>query len=73
MMLADIGADVIRVEPCHDIDMFRLFGHTQGRTSGENASATFHMLNCNKLGIALDLIHEGAREHILRLRESAMQ
>ena len=67
-MLADLGAEVIKIESHRHIDMLRLFApYAEGRSVHEDASATFHALNRNKLGIALDLEHEEARELVKRL------
>jgi len=68
MMLADMGAEVIKVESHRHIDMLRVFApYAEGRSVSEDASATFHALNRNKLGIALDLGHEEARQLVKRL------
>jgi crotonobetainyl-CoA:carnitine CoA-transferase CaiB-like acyl-CoA transferase len=67
MMLADMGADVIKVErlPGGD-DTRRTVPPTLG---GE--SAAFMMMNRNKRGIALDLRHEKGRQLLRRLVQSA--
>ncbi len=68
MLLADMGAEIIKVESRRHIDMLRLFApYAEGRSVSEDASATFHALNRNKLGIALDLGHEDARQLVMRL------
>ena len=55
MMLADLGADVIKVESL-DGDHGRQFASVAGVVSGlEGSSAYFESLNRNKQGIALDL------------------
>ena len=51
MMLADMGADVIKVEKLPGGDDSR--GYREPRVNG--VSAPFMMLNRNKRGIALDL------------------
>ena len=51
MMLADLGADVVKVEKLPGGDDAR--GYREPRVNGE--SAPFMMLNRNKRGIALDL------------------
>lgn len=57
MMLADLGAEVIKVESL-DGDHGRQFGTVAGVPSAiEGSSAYFESLNRNKLGIALDLKH----------------
>ena len=50
MMLADLGADVLRVEAPHRPDMVRLLPPFDGETSGWHG-----VLNRNKRSIALDL------------------
>lgn len=66
MMLADMGADVIKVEKATGDDTRRMVPPTIG---GE--SAAFLMMNRNKRGIVLNLKTEGGREALLRLvRES---
>ena len=59
-MLADMGADVIKIEPPDTGDL--------GRVNGE---AYFHHLNRGKRGIALDLKNEAGKETFLRLVETA--
>ena len=57
MMLADLGAQVIKVESL-DGDHGRQFASVAGVLSGlEGSSAYFESLNRNKIGIALDLKH----------------
>src|SRR6478735_8802518 len=63
MMLADMGADVIKVEKLPGGDDTRAFGGP--RING--ASAPFLMMNRNKRGIALNLKHEHGREILLRV------
>jgi crotonobetainyl-CoA:carnitine CoA-transferase CaiB-like acyl-CoA transferase len=53
MMLADLGADVIKVEKVPDGDDTRRF--TPPEVNGE--SSAFMMMNRNKRGLALDLKH----------------
>ena len=59
-MLADMGADVIKIEPPDTGDL--------GRVNGD---AYFNHLNRNKRGISLDLKNESGREAFLRLAETA--
>ncbi|MBI3451535.1 MAG: CoA transferase [Rhodospirillales bacterium] len=63
LMLADLGADVIKVErlPGGD-DTRRMVPPTQG-----SESAAFMMMNRNKRGIALDLKTAGGKEALTRL------
>jgi len=66
-MLADMGADVIKVEPVAEGDATR--GFRPPELDGE--SAAFMMLNRNKRGVALDLKSEGGLEVARRLVERA--
>ena len=66
-MLADMGADVIKVEPVAGGDATRHFRPPD--LDGE--SAAFMMLNRNKRGVALDLKSEGGLQVALRLMERA--
>jgi crotonobetainyl-CoA:carnitine CoA-transferase CaiB-like acyl-CoA transferase len=68
MMLADLGADVIKVEPVGSGDSARRsFGP---RMKGEDTAA-FLAVNRNKRGIALDLKTEEGRELLRRMVEDA--
>ncbi len=67
MMLADLGADVIKVEKLNGGDDAR--GYREPRVNG--VSAPFMMLNRNKRGIGLDLKHPKGRDVLLRLVERA--
>jgi len=67
MMLADLGADVIKVEKLPGGDDSR--GYREPRVGG--VSAPFMVLNRNKRGIALDLKHPKGKAVLLRLVESA--
>ena len=66
MLLADQGADVIKVESVHAPDMARGAGH------GENQfTAIFLNNNRNKRGITLDLKSDDGREILLKLAATA--
>src|SRR6185369_4243588 len=67
MMLADMGADVIKVEKLPGGDDAR--GYREPRVNG--VSAPFMMLNRNKRGIAIDLKRPEGREILLRLVKDA--
>ncbi len=67
LMLADMGADVIKVEKVPDGDDTRR--STPPRVGDE--SAAFMMMNRNKRGIALDLKKEGGRSVLQRLLAGA--
>ena len=64
--LADLGAEVIKIEDPQVGD----YARTLGTGKGED-SAYFRMINRNKLGLCLDLKKPGAAEVFLRLAESA--
>ncbi|MCB1519954.1 MAG: CoA transferase [Hyphomicrobiaceae bacterium] len=67
LMLADMGADVIKVEKTEGGDDTRRF--LPPDIHGE--SAAFMMMNRNKRGIALDLKTSAAREALLRMLTTA--
>ena len=66
-MLADMGADVIKVERVPDGDDTRRF--LPPDIEGE--SAAFMMMNRNKRGVAIDLKNEAGRGVLLKMLESA--
>ena len=63
MMLADLGADVVKVEKLPGGDDSR--SYREPRVNG--VSAPFLMMNRNKRGIAVDLKHPQGRAILLRL------
>lgn len=65
-ILADYGADVIKVEPLAG-DVMRYGGHMRNPGMG----ALFMQINRNKRSIALDVKKEAGRAALLRLCESA--
>lgn len=67
MMLADMGADVIKVEKTPDGDDSRRFAPLL--SCGESAS--FMIVNRNKRGIGLNLKTEGGRDVLRRLLKDA--
>jgi hypothetical protein len=67
MMLADMGADVVKVEKLPGGDDSR--GYREPRVNG--VSAPFLILNRNKRGMALNLKHARGREVLLRLVRGA--
>jgi crotonobetainyl-CoA:carnitine CoA-transferase CaiB-like acyl-CoA transferase len=67
LMLADLGADVIKVEKAQGGDDSRRF--LPPDINGEPAA--FMMMNRNKRGIALDLKSEGGKEVLRRLVKDA--
>jgi len=71
--LADMGADVIKVESCVRFDWWRSWEATPEwiRDDGAEKSSAFNMVNRNKRAITLDLEHASGRELLLRLVASA--
>ena len=67
MLLADMGADVVKVEKLPGGDDSR--SYSEPRINGE--SAPFMMLNRNKRGIAIDLKKPAGRDVLLRMVRSA--
>jgi crotonobetainyl-CoA:carnitine CoA-transferase CaiB-like acyl-CoA transferase len=67
MMLADMGADVIKVEKLPGGDDSR--GYREPRVNG--VSAPFMILNRNKRGIAINLKEPKGREVLLRMVKDA--
>jgi crotonobetainyl-CoA:carnitine CoA-transferase CaiB-like acyl-CoA transferase len=73
-MLADLGADVIKVESASRPDTFRAWqsnppahGTTQPTDDPWNLTHTFNMVNRNKRGICLDLKHPRGHDLAMRL------
>jgi crotonobetainyl-CoA:carnitine CoA-transferase CaiB-like acyl-CoA transferase len=67
MMLADMGADVVKIEKLPGGDDAR--GYREPRVNG--VSAPFMILNRNKRGVALNLKHAQGREILLRMVKDA--
>ena len=65
-ILADQGADVIKVEPPGAGDVLRAVGSSRGGMSG-----LFHVANRGKRSLALNLAHEAGRELLRELVASA--
>jgi crotonobetainyl-CoA:carnitine CoA-transferase CaiB-like acyl-CoA transferase len=70
MMLADLGADVVKVEP-PDGDPQRWLGPFTREDEERRIGAAFGSYNRNKRGIALDLSTPEGREALLGLVETA--
>jgi crotonobetainyl-CoA:carnitine CoA-transferase CaiB-like acyl-CoA transferase len=71
-LLADLGAEVIKVEPPHRLDQTRaLFGHPffENDPSGEwwDRSGPFHVVNRGKRSLTLDLSQPEGREVLREL------
>jgi succinate---hydroxymethylglutarate CoA-transferase len=65
--LADLGAEVIKIEPPDGGDMSRQVGPHFLGGYGSDASLFFQAFNRNKRSLTLDLAHPGAREILHRL------
>jgi crotonobetainyl-CoA:carnitine CoA-transferase CaiB-like acyl-CoA transferase len=67
--LADNGAEVIKVESCRHFDWWRGWEATQAfiDDNGAEKSAAFNMVNRNKFGITLDLLHPTGKALLKRL------
>jgi crotonobetainyl-CoA:carnitine CoA-transferase CaiB-like acyl-CoA transferase len=70
MLLADLGADVIKVEPPAG-DLTRKMGPLPPDTKGCDYGGYFASVNRNKRGIVLDLKNEADREALLKLVDTA--
>ncbi|WP_283134130.1 CaiB/BaiF CoA transferase family protein [Rhizohabitans arisaemae] len=66
MMLADLGADVIKVEPPGG-DLTRWMGPRRDGDGPEALGGYFQSVNRNKRGIVLDLKTEAGKESLFRL------
>ena len=67
--LADLGADVIKVESCENFDWWRSWEATQVwiDEDGAEKSPAFNSVNRNNRNITLDLSHPEGRELLLKL------
>jgi benzylsuccinate CoA-transferase BbsF subunit len=68
-MLADMGAQVIRLESCQRLESYRTDSLYQNDVSGEfwNRGANFYEQNRNKLGFTLDLSRAEGLATLIRL------
>jgi crotonobetainyl-CoA:carnitine CoA-transferase CaiB-like acyl-CoA transferase len=69
-MLADLGAEVIKIEPPGHGDMQRILGSIPPNPHAD-ANYCWHMANRNKRGMAIDLKSAGGAEVLRRLVEWA--
>jgi crotonobetainyl-CoA:carnitine CoA-transferase CaiB-like acyl-CoA transferase len=69
-MLADFGADVIKIEPPGAGDMQRILGSIPPNPHAD-ANYSWHMANRNKRGMAIDLKSTGGTQILRRLVEWA--
>ena len=67
--LADLGADVIKVESCERFDWWRSWEATPAwiEDDGAEKSVAFNMVNRNKRAITLDLEHPEGKRLLLEL------
>ncbi|MBI3965369.1 MAG: CoA transferase [Chloroflexi bacterium] len=70
-LLADLGADVLKIEPPGKGDLARAHGPFPGNRPDPERSGLFLYLNANKRGITLDLRQPGDREQLRMLVETA--
>jgi benzylsuccinate CoA-transferase BbsF subunit len=66
-VLADLGADVVKVESAKRIDPLRTLGPFKDGQSGPERSLSWHNLNAGKRGLTLNLKHPGAVKAVCRL------
>ena len=69
--LADLGADVVKVESARRIDPLRTLGPFKDGKPGPERSASYHNLNAGKRSLAIDISNPFGREVILKLVEWA--
>ena len=62
LILGDLGADVVKIEPLDALDPNR---------TGTARNGSFHFLNRNKRGVMIDLKHPKGKEAFLRLADDA--
>jgi len=70
-LLAELGAEVIKVEPPVSGDESRYLGPFPSDTPHPERSGLFLFVNLNKRGVALDLQTDAGRQLLSRLLESA--
>lgn len=72
LLLADLGADVVRVEDTGESDFVRWMPPAyEDKSGGPAVGALFLALNRNKRSVVLDLKKPGGKETFLRLAEKA--
>lgn len=65
--LADMGADVIKIESSKRIDPVRTLGPFKDGKTGPERSVSYHNLNAGKRCVAIDIRRAEGREIVLRL------
>ena len=71
MHLADLGAEVIKIENPRMPDMTRLMGSKFGGDGKEGPTGLFYAVNRNKKSISLNIKRPEGREVLLKLLETA--
>ena len=68
-LLADMGAEVIRIESCTRLELYRASGFYDNNPSGDwwNRAVNFYEQNRNKLSLTLDLTKPEGRSALLEL------
>jgi benzylsuccinate CoA-transferase BbsF subunit len=69
--LADLGADVVKVESSRRIDQVRTLGPFKDGRSGPERSVSYHNLNAGKRCITLDIRKPEGRALVMRLAQWA--
>ena len=70
-ILADLGADVVKIESASYLDPFRLWDIAKTDGRWWDASPLYHFTNRNKRGVSIDLKSAAGRELILALVRQA--
>lgn len=70
-LLADLGAEVVKIEPPNRGDSSRRNGPFPDGKSNAEASGLFLLLNTGKLGVSLDIQSSTGREMLFRLIDDA--
>ena len=69
--LADMGAEVLKIESRDPADPSRLFGPYKDGVAGLERSVWFHQKNAGKRSVSIDLKSDAGRELVLRLAKGA--
>lgn len=69
--LADLGADVVKLESARRMDPLRYLGPFKDATPGLGRSLSYHNINAGKRSLTLDIKHPRGREIVLELAKWA--
>ncbi|MFO1196187.1 MAG: CoA transferase [Burkholderiaceae bacterium] len=69
--LADLGADVIKVESRRRIDPLRTLGPFVDAVPHPERTVSYHFINAGKRSVAIDLSHEAGREVVRTLARAS--